>query len=203
MAATETPRRRRRPEEARAEILEAADKLLRERPLLDVSVDEIMRGTTLSRKSFYVYFDDRYELLTELFKPLRAELDAANAVWTEGSGDALGEGRESLLRVARVMVRDGLLIRALHEASHHDARARRVWRRFHEPVIKAFAERLGAEIRSGRAPELDPEATARALIGMNLFRFFDELAGNPRADVDAVVDSLHRVWLRVLTLPGP
>ena len=87
------------------------------RPLHEITVDEIMRQTTLSRKSFYVYFEDRYELLTALFKPLRAELDRANAIWTEGSGDPVGEGRESLMRVAEVIVRDGVLIRALHEAS--------------------------------------------------------------------------------------
>jgi TetR/AcrR family transcriptional regulator, ethionamide resistance regulator len=63
VGAERKPRRRRRPEDAEREILEAAARLFRERPLHAVTVDDIMRRTTLSRKSFYVYFRDRYELV--------------------------------------------------------------------------------------------------------------------------------------------
>ena len=79
----EPKRRRRSREEAEREILEAAAALLRERPLHGVSVSAIMEQTTLSRKSFYVYFRDRYDLLTRLFRPLRQELDQANERFVE------------------------------------------------------------------------------------------------------------------------
>src|SRR5919106_2674502 len=77
----EPKRRRRSREEAEREILDAAASLLRERPLHEVSVSAIMERTTLSRKSFYVYFRDRYALLTRLLTPLRRELDQANALY--------------------------------------------------------------------------------------------------------------------------
>ena len=162
-----------------------------------------MRQTTLSRKSFYVYFEDRYELLTALFKPLRAELDQANAIWTEGSGDPVGEGRESLMRVAEVIVRDGVLIRALHEASRHDPRARRVWRGFHEPVIAAFAEQTRREVQAGRLPPVDVEPTVRALVGMNLYCFFDQIVGNPTVDTEAIAETLFTIWARTFLLSDP
>jgi AcrR family transcriptional regulator len=42
-----------------------------ERPIHEVTVLAIMERTTLSRKSFYVYFRDRSELILALVRPLR------------------------------------------------------------------------------------------------------------------------------------
>src|SRR5687768_8409180 len=72
-------RRRRRPEEAEREILEAARALLRDRPSHEVTVMAVMERTTLSRKSFYVYFRDRHELIARLVAPLREQIDARRA----------------------------------------------------------------------------------------------------------------------------
>jgi TetR/AcrR family transcriptional regulator, ethionamide resistance regulator len=56
-----TRRRRRTPEVAEEEIVAAAESLLRELPFRELTVDEVMRRTGLSRPSFYVYFHDRHE----------------------------------------------------------------------------------------------------------------------------------------------
>jgi AcrR family transcriptional regulator len=193
----ERPKRRRRtPEEAEREILDATDGLLRERPFHELTVGQIMGRTTLSRKSFYVYFRDRYELLTRLVAPLRARLDEANAIWfTEG-----GSGRDSLRAVARIVAEDGALIRELADAARYDQEAERVWRAFNDPVIEGAAARIRAQAAKGRLNDIDPEATARALVGMNLYTFFDRVVGNPDADVEAIADSLSAIWQRVLRL---
>ena len=83
------PRRRRRsPEVAEREILAAAEELLRERPFRELTVDEVMRRTELSRPSFYVYFKDRHELVLRLVAhPRRAAMRADNEDGqTEGPG---------------------------------------------------------------------------------------------------------------------
>ena len=46
--------------------------------------------------------------------------------------------------------------------------------------------------------EIDPARTARALIGMNLQYFFDELVDNPHPDVEATADALLVIWQRAL-----
>ena len=194
----QAPRRRRRPEEAEGEILKAADELLRERPFHQVTVDEIMRRTTLSRKSFYVYFRDRYHLVTRLVAPLRETLDAANDRFIAGTGDPVADGRATLWAVASILRDDGALIRALAEAATYDAEARRVWRGFNEPVVAAFTDKFRKEIAGGPTPPLDVEPVVRALIGMNLYCFFDQVVGHPDADLERVVDTLHTVWVRVL-----
>ena len=190
----QAPRRRRRPEDARLEIEEAARELLAEQPFHQVTVSAIMGRTTLSRKSFYVYFRDRYQLLTALVGPLRAELDEANALWLTGDADPAGRGRAALHAVAQILSDRGTLVRALADAARYDEHAARLWREFNEPVI----ERVAAAIRA-EAPDLgDPERVARALVGMNLYCLFEQVVGNPRADVDGVVDALLTVWMRTV-----
>jgi AcrR family transcriptional regulator len=136
------PRRRRRPEEAEREILDAARALLAERPSHEVTVGAIMARTTLSRKSFYVYFQDRYELLRRLVEPLGAERDAIVAeLWREGADMASG-GHAALLALAGLYARHGPLLRALAEASSQDREAKRAWREFLEPVIAGHAEKI-------------------------------------------------------------
>src|SRR4051812_43682008 len=199
-------RRRRSREEAEREILEAAAALLRERPLHAVSVSAIMEGTTLSRKSFYVYFRDRYELLTRLFTPLRLELDRANELYLSSpTGDLAADTRASLEAGTRFFAgANGALVRALHEASAYDEEAARVWREFNEPVIAAFTEQAHRHIAAGRLPAgLDVEPTVRALVGMNLYCFFDQVVGNPAVDIDAVVGTLLTVWARTFLLSDP
>ena len=44
-----------------------------------------MRRTTLSRKSFYVYFPDRFALLVGLFEPLGERFAVAHATFIEGA----------------------------------------------------------------------------------------------------------------------
>jgi AcrR family transcriptional regulator len=184
-------RRRRRPEEAEEEIIQAARELFAERPWHEVTVGEIMERTTLSRKSFYVYFRDRYELLARMVAPLREEGDAVMA----GSGI-----RGTLLGIARIYHANGELLRALAEAARWDPEAERVWRSFTEGPISRIASFIRERVEAGGIPPLDPDATARRLVGMNLFAFFDELAGNPEADVEAVVKSLDVIWERALYL---
>src|SRR4051794_18967967 len=149
-----------------------------------------MAGTTLSRKSFYVYFGDRHELLEELFGDLRQRLDAGNRLFLAG-GDLVADGRAALLAVADVAREHGAPMRALFEASAHDRRAMELWRQFNEPVVEGFAAKLRQEIEAGRiAPLADVRGVARALVGMNLFTLFDQIIGNESADVPALVDSL-------------
>ena len=67
-------RRRRKPEEAEREIIVAAEAFLRERPFRELTVDEVMRRTGLSRPSFYVYFKDRHELVLRIVGHLQGEI---------------------------------------------------------------------------------------------------------------------------------
>ena len=196
--ANERKRRRRSPEEAEEEILAAARGLLADRPASEVTVGAIMEATTLSRKSFYVYFENRYDLLRRLVEPLAAERDAIIAPLLEPGVDMATGAREALVRLAELYATHGALLRALAEASSVDEEARRAWRGFMDPVINAHSAKIADEIERGRIRGLDPEPAARALIGMNLQYFFDELVDAPEPDVEAAAETLLVLWQRAL-----
>jgi AcrR family transcriptional regulator len=195
-------RRRRRPEEARREILDAAEALLEESPAVDVTVQAIMARTTLSRKSFYVYFRDRGDLFTNLLTPLRADADAALARWRIAF-DNVEAGREALRSAAILYQEHGPLLRALAHAATQDPELARVWHGAIDQIVGVAEEQIEAVNRAGRHPPLEVERTARALVTMNVHYLLDQLAGNPEADADAVVTTLATIWERTIYLRAP
>ena len=76
-----------RPEEAEREILDSAEAFLRERPFRDLTIDEVMDGTGLSRPSFYVYFRDRHDLAMRLIEEIGSEAFGTAGGWLDGEGD--------------------------------------------------------------------------------------------------------------------
>jgi AcrR family transcriptional regulator len=197
-APRQTKRRRRRPEEAEAEILEAAEAAVRELPWHEVTVAGVMERTTLSRKSFYVYFEDRHDLLTRLMARVRGQIDEIADGWREGVGEE-DAGRVALMRLATLYATQGPLLRALGQAAREDPRADRAWQGFIDAADRRSAQRIRADIEAGRAsPDLDPELTARALCAMNREFLLSTVAGRPDADLETAVDTLQRVWRRTL-----
>jgi len=191
-------RRRRRPEEAEREILAAAESLLRERPSHEVTVMAVMERTTLSRKSFYVYFRDRHDLIARLVSPLRAELNARIEAARAAHDSPRDQTRAMFTEGARAYVEHGSLLRALRESSAHDEDARRVWREFTEPPIAKSAARISEETKAGRSHGLNAGVVARALITMNQACFFDQLVDDPSADPRALVEALAEIWTRTI-----
>src|SRR6195952_4133101 len=120
------PRRRRRsPGVAEREILAAAEELLRERPFRDLTVDEVMRRTDLSRPSFYVYFRDRHHLILRVVEHLGNELRTMSQRWYTGSGDGPAQAREAMEGFVEVYAQHGAVLRALADAATDDPEVER------------------------------------------------------------------------------
>lgn len=191
-------RRRRAPEEAEREILDAAERLIRERPLAELSVKSVMEGTTLTRNAFYAYFADVYDAVARVVERLRAEADDTMDAFVAADADPAPAGREALAAAARLYREHGELLRALATAAQHDPGAARAWGAFIQRSEAAVTARVRDEVARGRIAGIDPEPTVRALVGMNRACFFRELVGRPEADIEAIVDTLHVVWIRTL-----
>ena len=191
-------RRRRTPQDAREEILDATRELLAERPLHEITVLAIMERTTLSRKSFYVYFRDRSELIIALVRPLRAQTDAALAHWA-GATDPIRAGRAALRAAASLYRQHGTIMRALFWASADDPGLAAARHELIEPVIDTAVRAI-----SPIAADPDPRrlrATVRALVTMNLHSLLAQTADATDADLDQLVDTLALIWERA-TLPA-
>ena len=115
-------RRRRTPEVAEGEIIAAATALLRERPFRELTVDEVMRRTELSRPSFYVYFSDRHQLVLKVVEHLGAELFTMSDRWMRGTGEGPELARAALEGIVAVYVEHGPVMRALADAAADDGK---------------------------------------------------------------------------------
>lgn len=192
-------RRRRQPEEAEREILDAACALFGQQPSGEVTVSAVMRRTTLSRKSFYVYFRDRHDLLTRLVNPIRVESDEMVALLRDGRRSDPSRAGEACLRAhAQLYLRHGPLLRALARSSEQDTEARAAWHTFVDPVVDALTELIEQETKEGRSQGLEPRETARALVGMNVEYFLEKIVDHGRTDIDELADVLLAIWIRTL-----
>ena len=198
------PRRRRSPESAEREILEAAESFLRERPFRDLTVDEVMARTTLSRPSFYVYFRDRHHLAVRLVEGIgEALFEMAEPL---AGGDAATRARTSASRSRAsptVYAEHGL------RAGRDRGRGRP------RPGGRARLPRPDRALRGrdrdahrarhrapGRVAPLDAARTARALVWMSERYLLMTLGRLPQAPVDTVVDTLVTIWVRTLYTPA-
>jgi len=194
------PRRRRRREDSEQEILEAAERLLRERPFRELTVDDLMAATTQSRTAFYRHFTGRQDLLIRLLSDLNQELWEVSQGWFQGSGDPLVEAREALERLAGVYQAHGPVLLAMAEAAHHDDEVERVYGALVQGFADGVVARLERDAAAGRASVPYPDEVAAALVWMTerqlAVAFGRQETG--AAERAATVEALYTIWTRAL-----
>ena len=191
-------RRRRTPEVAEREIIAAAESLLRERPFRELTVEEVMRRTELSRPSFYVYFSDRHQLVLKVVEHLGSELFTMSDRWLRGSGEGPEIARDALDGIVAVYVEHGPVMRALADAAADDRGVEQAYTALVQSFIDATARHIEAEIAGGRVLPLDAHETAKALVWM-MERYLNlSLGREPMTPRAAVGDTLATIWTRVL-----
>jgi TetR/AcrR family transcriptional regulator, ethionamide resistance regulator len=191
-------RRRRTPEIAEREIIAAAEAFLRERPFRELTVDEVMRRTDLSRPSFYVYFTDRHQLVLRVVEHLGAELFAMSDRWLRGTGEGPELAREALEGVVQVYADHGPVMRALADAASDDPGVEQAYNAIVQAFVDATSRHIEEEIAAERILPLDARETARALVWM-MERYLNlSLGRDPQTSREAVADALTTIWTRVL-----
>ena len=196
------PRRiRRRPHDARREILDAAEVLLAERPFLELSVDDLMARTSMTRSSFYHYFRSLDEVAIALMRRVQGEMMEATAPWlrVDYDGDPAVGLEQGIRASAEVFARHGVVLSAIHEASFRYEAVQREWR---DGVLEDWIGAVAAQVRAQRDRGLtrvaDAEEIARALLLMNTAVLVERLGKQPPDQPDAVADTLAEIWIGAL-----
>jgi TetR/AcrR family transcriptional regulator, ethionamide resistance regulator len=191
-------RRRRTPEVAEGEIIDAAEAFLRERPFRELTVDEVMKRTDLSRPSFYVYFTDRHQLVLRVVEHLGSELFTMSDRWLGGNGEGPELARQALDGIVNVYVEHGPVMRALADAAADDRAVEQAYGALVQRFVDATARHIEAEIAAGRVLPLDAYETAKALVWMMERYLVLSLGREPLTPASAVADTLATIWTRVL-----
>lgn len=188
-------RRRRTPEQAEREILDATEEFLRDRPFRDLTIDEVMDRTGLSRPSFYVYFRDRHHLALRLLEELAKQVYEESNPWLQGSGEPRDDMRAAIEGTVAALAQHGGMLRAISDAATEDAEVERAYRSMVEGFIDATAARIERDVRAGRAGPDDPGMLAAALVWMNERYLLQNPVPDTAEDKRRVSDALTRIWM--------
>jgi AcrR family transcriptional regulator len=186
--------RRSRREAARRRILDAARALLEEQAWPAVSLDEIMRAAGLSRTVFYRHFEDRRELLLALLDDSELALDLPGTIWKQAPDDPVPALRAALRRLTEQFAEQGRLLQAVADMAGQDPEVRAIWMGLGEQLTRTTAERISAEVASGRSAVRDPLEVARALVWMNERYLLVRFGRRPLADPETAAAALAEIW---------
>ena len=182
----------------RQAIVEAVERLLGERSIAELSVEDIAADAGISRSGFYFYFESKYAALGDALTDLAEAMVSASDDFFGGTDQPPEDYvRDALDGVAKLWRDHVALMTAIVDASHSDAGARALWDDWRERFIDRIATRIEIERAEGRAID-GPAARelARTLLATNLGVFYDD--GRRRVseeDSQRTVATLAAVWL--------
>jgi len=190
--------RRHAPEEASREILDSAARFLRKHDFRDLTVGEVMAGTTLSRPAFYQYFTDLHDLIVSLLRDIEEIMHQTASPWISGEGKPIAALRESNRGVVETCAEHGPIIRAIVEAAPLDERLEQAWTSFMDRWDDAVEARIVAQQRDGLIPPLDARRIANALNSLDVNLVVAAFGRHPQSDPKDVLETMHRVWSSTL-----
>lgn len=180
-------------------IVDTLERLLQDRSLVAISVDDLATGAAISRPTFYFYFAAKQDVLLELVDRLVAQVDARLQGLPPIDEDATGWWRSAIGVFVDVFSAHRAATVALAEADGIPE-VRRVWLERSGRWTRQTAAVIAAEQQRGAArAALDPALTSTALNAMNERVLAASIAGSPGAvPADRVLDVLLDVWLTTI-----
>lgn len=179
-------------------ILETFERLLGERPLASISVDDLARGAGISRPTFYFYFPSKDAVLLTLLDRVIAEADATSAAaFTVPVTDLRQSWRDGITAYYETFRAHRAVTLAAAEAVATSPEVRALWAQGFEGWVATCTATIEAERRRGAAPAGVPARDlAIVLNAMNERALYGTFSGE-RAAVpeEDVVDVLLEVWL--------
>ena len=182
-------------------ILETAERLLEERSLQEISVDDLARGAGISRPSFYFYFPSKEAVLLTLLDRMVDEARTEQGdVLERLADDPAARLREGLAAFHKVFGAHRAVTLAAAEARITSAEVRELWAGVMETWVREATEAIEAERARGAAPPgLPARDLATALIQMNERVLYASFAGETPSVAEAdVIDVLLGVWVKAI-----
>ena len=193
--------RRRGGDDREREILATAERLLADRSVHEISVDDLARGAGISRPTFYFYFPSKEAVLLTLLDRVAEE---ARATRDRALGDLDAPPpelwRRALAAIHETFAAHRGLTMAASELLAGSEEARELWGRVLEGFVEDTAAAIELERARGGAPAGPPARDlAVALNWMNERVLFTSFAGQrPALPPDAALDVILAVWLRAI-----
>jgi TetR/AcrR family transcriptional regulator, ethionamide resistance regulator len=179
--------------------MRATEDLLEVRPLHELTVGQILEVAGVSRRTFYVHFASKYEVVAALLKRTLDEVMAGAEPYLQAQGQPVATAlRNTLDSSASAWSAHAALMNSVIENMHAVPRLKILWQQYSERFVEAIAGRIEADRADGVAPAgLNAAALAVGFVatGERLF-YMATKGGDPRLKtVSHAVDILYAMWL--------
>ena len=166
----------------------------------DLSVEAIITAGGISRSTFYVYFEDKGDLLVAMAQDVIGDLLADGASWWELP---VGATREDLHKALRVPIdtyrKHRTILGTVAETAAYDPRVREQQQNLIGQVVSALTAYITEAQRSGTADTaLDANRTARWLIWMIERGLYQLIGGADGDETERLLDTLTDIVWRVI-----
>jgi TetR/AcrR family transcriptional regulator, ethionamide resistance regulator len=203
MGPTGTRRSRRHSPERRdvaGSILDAAEALLAERGLADLTVADVIESAGVSRGSFYFYFESKQAVVAALLERIVEEVHEAALPWFE-RGETPPEPalRAAIGGSLALWRRHAAVLRSTVESWQSDPGIRELWGEVIDRFTRAAAAQIERDREAGVAPEGPPaDALAGALVAMNERSFYFAVVGTDPGSDTRLEEALTHIWLSAI-----
>lgn len=178
-------------------ILTTAERLLAQRPLADISVDDLAKGAGLSRPTFYFYFPSKDAVLLTLFERAIVEADSAlENMIANPPADLKSLWRTGISLFVETFSSHRAVSLAA-DAARTNKDIRELWSRFMQKWVAHIATVIETERARGEAPvTLPAQDLSSALNLLNekvmLSSFADE---RPSVPDEQLLETLVHIWV--------
>jgi AcrR family transcriptional regulator len=178
-------------------ILRTAERLLQQRSLAEISVDDLAQGAGLSRSAFYFYFPSKDAVVLTLVDRVAEQASAArDRVLERHANDPRVAWRDGIESFYEVFGAHRPVIRAVTDLSATNSEARALWSQVMDGWVSHVSELIEAEREGGaESGDIATRDLATALVQMNervLHAIFIE--DTPAVREEHVIDTLTHVW---------
>jgi AcrR family transcriptional regulator len=179
-------------------ILTTAERLLEQRPLADISVDDLAKGAGISRPTFYFYFPSKDGVLLRLFEQVIVAADTALENLVAGPpADRDNIWRAGINVFFETFGAHRAVSRAADAARTTNPEIRRLWSTFMQKWVAHIAAVIEFERSRGAAPETLPAHELSAALHLMNERVMlaAYTAEQPSVPEDHVLDTLVHLWI--------
>jgi AcrR family transcriptional regulator len=182
----------------RTAILNAASDFIWSRPFREMTVNELMAATSVSRSAFYQYFNDLHDVMESLLKKLQEETLNVDEPWLLGVGNPVELMRETLSGLVDYFYEQGPFLRAFADAAATDARIEKAWLGFLSSFDDAGIAAIEADQKQGLVPAFDAYPVMFALNRLNAYTLIHAFGQHPRKPKEPVLEALERTWISTI-----
>jgi AcrR family transcriptional regulator len=183
-------------------ILVSAERLLEEKPLSEISVDDLAKGAGISRPTFYFYFPSRDAVVLTIIERMIPAITVAGHEQTLETiaGDPRAGLKQTLSDIYATFKEREAVVLAAAELRTTNEEARELWARIMESWVSDVTAIIEVERASGAAPEGIPARDlAIALVQMNeRVQHGAFVSESPSLGEERSTDVLVEIWLRAI-----